>query len=157
MKALIVYTSKYGFTEDCVKYIADKINCEVVITPIISKQNINIDEFDWIIIGSPVYMGTIKKSIKQFCQKNMMELMKKNIILFVSCTTPNQLEEYFENGFPKPIYENAKMKLNFGGEIRQDKLSFFERKITGMVSKVETKKQETLYKNMEELIRFLNS
>lgn len=157
MNVLIIHASKYGFTEDCAYYLAKNIKHESTIIALDKSLDINIDRYDWVIIGSPIYMGKIKKSSKHFCQKNIEKLLKKKVALFICCTTPEQSDEYFKKGFPPQLYKNAKIKLNFGGELRQDRLNVFERKITDMVFKVEAKKQEVLYENMDALVELLNS
>lgn len=156
MRTLIIYSSKYGFTEECVDYLKEGIKCEVAIKDIRLNKQIDLTGYDWIIMGSSVYIGKISKKMKAFAERNIDKLLKRNIALFVCCTTPNDVDKYLSEGFSTKIYEASKYNANFGGKLQRDKLNFFERKITDMISKKEMKPQEILYKNMDSLIEFIN-
>lgn len=55
MKTLICYTSKQGTTLKCSKLIAQKTtNPEVI--DVHNIQKINLEEFDQIFLGTPVYL-----------------------------------------------------------------------------------------------------
>ena len=66
MKTIIVYSSKYGYTEDCVNSLAEKIDGEVSTFNIYTEKIPSIDEFDNIIIGGSIYMGQIQKKLKLY-------------------------------------------------------------------------------------------
>lgn len=156
MKTLILYTSKYGFTKECISYLRDKLTGDVNIQALDSNNQVELSGYDWIIMGSSVYMGKINKKMKIFSEKNTDKLIESNIALFVSCTTPEEVDKYLSEGFSTKVYNASKLNTNFGGKIQRDKLNFFERKLTDMISKTAEKSQETLYKNIDDLVGFIN-
>lgn len=164
MKILILYASKYGCTEDCTNYLKDKIKDnlkdkliqEVKTINLKSAEPVDLQHYDWVIIGGPIYIGKIQKEVKLFCEQNLQILLTKNIVLFMCCTTPDQESEFFSKNFPASLRKHAEKTVNMGGELRQHKMGFFDKKLTAMVSKLEPKKNEILYKNIDELADFLN-
>lgn len=164
MKILILYASKYGCTEDCTSYLKDKIKDnlkdklkqEVKTINLKGAEHVDLQHYDWIIIGGSIYIGKIQKEVKLFCEQNLQILLTKNIVLFMCCTTPDQESEFFSKNFPASLRKHAEKTVNMGGELRQHKMGFFDKKITAMVSKLEPKKNEILYKNIDELADFLN-
>lgn len=156
MKILVLYASKYGCAEDCANYLKDRLGQEATIINLKSIGNIDLRQYDWIVIGGSVYVGKIQKEVRLFCRKNLQTLLEKNIALFICCTTPGQTGEFFKNNFPDQLQKHAMMAVNFGGELRQHKMGFFDKKLTALVSKLEPKKNEILYKNIEQLAEAIN-
>lgn len=156
MNILIAYTSKHGFTQDCANYLATHIPHKTVVVDLAITRVTSFDEYDWIIIGSPIYMGNTRKKVRTYCQENLAELLQQKVALFISCTTPEQATEYFKKGFSSQLSTHAKVKLNFGGEIRRDRLNLIEKKITNMVAKEQSKSLGPLYENMDKLIELLD-
>ncbi len=112
-----------------------------VIIDLDKAQDVSFDKYEWVIIGSPIYMEKVSEKVRSFCQENIAELLQRKTALFISCTTPEQVDEYFKKNFPQQLYETAQTKLNFGGELKQDRLNLYERKITDLVFKKQTKPQ----------------
>ena len=108
-------------------------------------------------MGSAVYMGKINKKMTLFSDKNRDKLLSHNIALFTCCMTPEESDKYLLTGFSKRLYEASKLNTNFGGKLQRDKLTFFERKLTDLISKTEGKVQETFYENMDSLVRLINN
>lgn len=157
MKTLIVYSSKHGFAEECVEYIKDKLKSEVSVVNVNENQTINLNDYDWIIMGGSAYMAKMNKNLKRFAVQNTNTLITKNLALFVCCMTPNESEKYIQECFPKKIYKSTKFRANFGGKLNKKKLNFFERNITKMVAKQEDKEEKTFYQNMDTLVELVNS
>jgi menaquinone-dependent protoporphyrinogen IX oxidase len=79
-KALIIFESRYGSTEEVAKILA------LVLGP---ARACRVDEFeeryediDLLVIGTPIYSGQIDPKIVQFVQENSFWLKDKNIVLF---------------------------------------------------------------------------
>ena len=51
MKILILYASKYGCTEDCSNYLKDKLNQEVKTINLKDAGSVDLQQYDWVIIG----------------------------------------------------------------------------------------------------------
>ncbi|SHK33967.1 Flavodoxin domain-containing protein [Anaerobranca californiensis DSM 14826] len=84
MKTLIIYGTKYGSTEKCVKQLERKLIGEVEVHNI--KDGIpTIQKYDKIIIGGSIYIGQIQKEIINFCKEKEDELLTKTLGLFIIC------------------------------------------------------------------------
>lgn len=127
MKVLVLYESKYGSTKDCVEYLKNKLNFTVKDVDIRKEKVPELQEYDLILIGSPIYMGKIQKDVKNFCDKRLEELLEKKIILFISCTTPSQVDDFFKNNFSTELLKNSLGQFNFGGELKVEKMSFLDK------------------------------
>lgn len=80
MKTLIVYSSKYGTTEKCAHLLAKELGADL--------QNTDQDlkspaDYDQIILGSSVYMGQIRKSMKQYINRYIKLIEGKKVALFM--------------------------------------------------------------------------
>ena len=157
MKILILYTSKHGFTKAYTTYLSDRLIGKVDVQNLGDNSQLSLDGYDWIVMGSAVYMGKINKKMTLFSDKNRDRLLSHNIALFTCCMTPEESDKYLLTGFSKRLYEASKLNTNFGGKLQRDKLTFFERKLTDLISKTEGKVQETFYENMDSLVRLINN
>ena len=99
MKIAVIYSSKYGSTEVCAKKISDNIKGESEIVNIKENNNINLGEYDKIVIGTSVYAGNIDKRIKDFCSKNEEILKSKVFGIFISCMNGSDLTKYVTSAF----------------------------------------------------------
>lgn len=133
MKTIIIYDSKYGCTKKCAYLLKDKlIDAEVYNVKDFHKD---INEYDGIIIGSPIYIGKTLKSIRKFCVKNLSILLNKPLALFTCGIRPGEEGKIqLASAYPKELSDKAKVLANFGGEIIYQKLRFLDRKLTNMVS-----------------------
>ena len=75
MKTLIIYASKTGTTEKCAKEINRQLKDSKIVN--ILNQNEDINEYDLIIIGTPIRMGMIDKKIRKFLISNIEDLKTK--------------------------------------------------------------------------------
>lgn len=156
MKYLIIYDSKTGCTEDCANYIQSKLN-DSKIVKIKEIKEININDYNHFLIGSPIYIGNPRKSIIKFCQKNINELLNKDISFFFCGARPKYEEN--ENGIKNSISNElltiAKAIDYFGGELRYDKMNFFERFIMKKIQKEQKIETEINYKKIDEFIKLI--
>lgn len=157
MKTIIIYSSKYGCTEDCVKILKSKLNCDSKLVNLKNMAAIDFQQYDWVIIGSSIYVGKIQKEVKLFCKRNLKALSTKNIALFLCCTTPEQANDYFKSNFPPELLTHAMQTVNFGGELRQVRMRFFDKTLTTMIAKVEPKKTGILCESIDSLAALVNS
>ena len=139
MKTIIVYSSKYGYTEDCVNSLAEKIDGEVSTFNIYTEKIPSIDEFDNIIIGGSIYMGQIQKKLKLYCMENKEKLLTKRMALFLCCGLSENFLTFVKKAFPEEIITKAVAVECLGGELRTEKMKFVDKKITGLMKKAAAK------------------
>ena len=157
MKTIIIYSSKYGCTEDCAKTLKNKLNGDSELVNLKNAREIDFQQYDYVIIGGSIYVGKIQKEVKQFCERNLKALLTKNIALFMCCTTPEQVDDFFKNNFPKELLAHTMQTVNFGGELRQEKMRFLDRNLTAMIMKAEPMKTGILGENIDLLAALINS
>lgn len=137
LKTLIVYDSRYGCTEKCAQMIGSKLGNAVVVN--VNNAPEDIGFYDVIIIGGSIYMGKIQRSIKKFIERHIKVLLKKTVGLFISCMFVGERgKEQLQKAFNKELYEKAKVKDFFGGEITYSKMKFFDRLLIRLFRKTNT-------------------
>lgn len=117
MNILIAYDSFYGSTEDCVKTISKKVEGNVTVKKGEELKKIDVSSYDKIIIGSPIKFGSVLKSVKKFCKKNLNQLLEKPVALFVCCAEQGGAEEYFKKSFPLDLINDSFTCVCLGGRL----------------------------------------
>ena len=160
MKNLIIYSTTYGYTKDCVEYLASKLKGETSVVNIAKDKEPDINEFDNIIIGGSVYVGKVNKRLVSFVSNNIDKITGKRVALFLSCGSIDVFEKLLISIFPKSIVDIAIAKECFGGELRTNKMKFSHRLITNMISKASEKEGkppiEKLTNNIDLLAKKIN-
>ena len=156
MKTLIVYASKYGCTEDCAKYLKDKISGGVTLVDINKSADlIELNNLDAVIIGGSVYVSKVSKKLRAFCESNLEILTKKKIGIFLCCALSEQAGETMKTNFPPALLKAAKAAMPFGSQARLEKMSFLDKTILKAVSKGDYSSFKISYESMDEFARLM--
>ena len=139
MKTLIVYGTTYGFTEQCVKTLAQKLGGQADLINIGKGEPATLAGYDAVVLGSSIYMGQINKKLKDYMDAHAVELAKKKVGLFLCSGLPENLEQNFNTNFPRQLLEVAVAKEHFGGVLNKSKMSFGHKMITKMMESVTQK------------------
>ncbi|MBP3040811.1 flavodoxin domain-containing protein [Bacillaceae bacterium Marseille-Q3522] len=153
MKTVIIYASKHGFTKNCAETLKEKLLGEVDLFRVKEVDGLALTEYDHVIIGSPVYMGQINKGVKQFCLANEEVLKKKKIGLFLCGLTDLETAPL---EFPKVLVHDNLVKGIFGGEVKFQKLNFFEKFIMKHIGKTNQDKVIWKKENIEKFAGQMN-
>ena len=158
MSTLIVFSSKYGYTESCVNILSKEIKDEVTVINLKNTQNINLSKYNKIIIGGPIYMGKIQKEVKEFCLNNLEELKNKKIGLFICGMQKEKIinNQILEN-FPPELINIALITSHFGGDLYYDKMNFFDKIIAKLFEKSYSNKSYILNDNIIYFAEAMNS
>lgn len=148
MNTLIVYASYYGSTEKCAYKIKEKLKVNSIIVNIAYNDFKNLNDYSTIIIGTPLHIGKIHKSIKKFLEKFKGDLSKKTLHFFC-CALEKEAVEKSLKQMPEEILPNIKVKECFGGRIVKSELSSFERLGIEIIEKKE-KLDFTNYNTIDE-------
>ena len=128
MKTVIAYASKYGTTMDCANTLAEKFGADAKVTDLKRDPKIDLSTYDQIILGSPIYMGRIQKSVKSLCKKNHDLLLQKRVAFFVcGLSDKDEVRTYLNKQLPQTLLDHASAIGHFGGEIRMDKARFMDK------------------------------
>lgn len=139
MKTIIVYSTKYDFTKERVHEIAAALESDVKMVNISEEKPPSLESFDAVILGGSVFMGQINKTLKAFCVENEAILNSKKLGLFLSCGLPDNVDTHFSNAYPQSLLDHATAKVNLGGELRLNQMSFGDKMITKMMIKATEK------------------
>lgn len=131
MKIGILYASKYGSTAECAKRIAAELRDEATTVELVSLQKnprVDIVDYDFIILGSGAYGGTVMAPMREFCAANLARLMEKKVALFFcGIFEGDKLAAEKLVAYPTSLQAHAVAYEFFGGEIDFEKLGFFAR------------------------------
>ena len=135
-KIALIYGTRYGATEDTVKWIAKGMGVSV---DVLNIESINFNEtlhdYDTFIIGSGIWIDGAHKRLMELLTKHTDEMESKIIASFIVCGTTGEdeaakgrIEGYFER-FHKPLTIKPKIQRHFGGRMVIEKLSEKDRKL----------------------------
>ncbi len=157
MKTLGIYYSKTGVTRDVMNQIQNAITMDVY--DIKSQPTSTLNDYQRIIVGTPVYIGMFPSKIKKYLKQNADKLINKELYLYtVGGEEPTDYQALFElSKVDLTLYHHIKKIVYCGGEFRFEKLSFFPRVLLKMVSKHKQKHSasETLPSLNQEAIESL--
>ncbi|MDR5658955.1 flavodoxin domain-containing protein [Serpentinicella sp. ANB-PHB4] len=157
MRTLILYGTKYGCTEKIAKTLSEKLKGEVEIFNLINNFDVsNLEKYDAIVIGGPVYVGMINKEVSLFASKHEDILKEKKLGLFISCMgDEDMVKTQLNKAFPDILLEKAVAIENFGGAFRLKKMKFMDRLITRFIAKTKHDKTNIIEKNIDRFVQLL--
>ncbi|MCL2616226.1 MAG: flavodoxin domain-containing protein [Defluviitaleaceae bacterium] len=126
MNTLILYATKYGGIRYIVQRIADGMGGAKLHN--LGQGGIPaLDGFDCVIIGSSIYIGSIRKEAKAFLSQHAGSLRGKRLGLFLSGMEPENGGQYLEKNFTADLLSEAKAASFLGGSIDPAKLGVIDR------------------------------
>lgn len=137
MKLLIVYLSRHGCAEKAAHILAEKLEGEVMLVNLKKEKRPDISNCNSVIIGGSIHAGKIQDGIRKFCHKNMDQLLRLKVGLYLCCMEQGETAwKQFDEAFPEKLRDHAIARGLFGGEFNFEKMSFFEQKIVEKVANV---------------------
>lgn len=154
MKTLILYGSKTGTTELCANKIKEHLTeMEVDLSNIKKSKNIDLSQYDSIVIGTPLYMGQALNSVKNYLDKHDRELMEKKLHFFICGLAVGQEGvDLFQKQIEPKLFTHATQIRQLGGEIHLERLNPLYR---WMMKKILSKEQPSLGLLDDEIITFV--
>lgn len=138
METAIIYATKHGCTDKCAHTLANELNNNALLINLDVSTNVNLNEFNTVIIGGSIHAGSMNRKIKKFIDKNMDMLQSKKTGLFICCMEEGEkAQEQFKNAFPESLRNKAIAHGYFGGEFNFDKMNFFEKAIIKKIAKTD--------------------
>ncbi len=115
MDTLILYSTKSGAARECAELLANQLPNSSTFD--ISRDRPSIKEFDTIIIGSGIRMGSIYGPVKKFIKENLNDLLNVKVIYFYFCNAfPDTLDKTIKRSIPNELISKAKLISSFGGK-----------------------------------------
>ncbi|MEA2107343.1 MAG: flavodoxin domain-containing protein [Bacteroidota bacterium] len=138
METAIIYATKHGCTDKCAHTLANELNNNALLINLDVSTNVNLNEFNTVIIGGSIHAGSMNRKIKKFIDKNMDMLQSKKTGLFICCMEEGEkAQEQFKNAFPESLRNKAIAHGYFGGEFNFNKMNFFEKAIIKKIAKTD--------------------
>jgi menaquinone-dependent protoporphyrinogen oxidase len=145
MRALVAFGTRYGSTERVAAEIASVLRAEgasAIVLDLRSGKNEDIDDYDLVIIGSGICMGSWSKGAHRFLEANGARLAQKPVALF-ACSGDlkfgrNSIEEcrkmYLDDVAHRFGILNPAATALFGGVIDFDKYGFLVKAVLKKVA-----------------------
>ena len=127
MRILIAYAGKNGTTESCVSRLKDQLTGKDVTAVCLDRDTVDPSAYDLIVLGSSVYFGRLRPSVRSFLKQHEDVMAQKRVALFLCCGLSEEYPYYQEKLFPKRVRENAFQVAFFGGSLRLEGLSLLDR------------------------------
>lgn len=156
-KTAVIYATMHGTTEKAAKYIAENLSTEVDLIPL-DKKNINLANYDTVILGTSIHMGVVLGQMKRFYKHNLEELKTKTLGLFICGMEPNLDRQNHElnTAYPPELQQKAKAIAFAGGEFLFDKMNFFQKTIIKAVTKNDKNVSQIHYDVLDHFISQMN-
>ena len=87
IRTLVIYSSKYGSTRDAAEIISLVTGPAKYCT--VDEFKPEYKEFEFIVLGSPIYQEKVEQSLLEFVDKNRDWLKKKPLSIFCTCLDKN--------------------------------------------------------------------
>lgn len=136
MKTLILYATKYGAARQIAERLAEKMG-GAVLHDLKQGGAPSLDQFEFVIFGSAIYAGVIRKEAKAYLSQNTDTLLGKKLGLFLCGLEEEKEKEKIEANFPPELLQTAKIACYLGGVFDPKKAKAAERLIMKLVAKRE--------------------
>lgn len=134
-KTLILYATRHGATAEAAQRLAKYFDeCDV---KNIAKDTVCFEEYDRVLIGSNIRMGTFDRNIRKLLLKDIGVLCEKEVGFFVCCCFTENAAVYFRNNIPPQLLQNAKATAALGGKLERKKLRGIDKCVANMVLKAD--------------------
>jgi menaquinone-dependent protoporphyrinogen oxidase len=117
MNTLIAYAGRNGTSTQMANRIAAQVGGTAEVLNLKKQTLPSLEEYQQVIIGGSILAGSVPKALKKFMQENTAALLTKKVGLFLCCLVETDVNKYFQDNFPEPIYSHAIEKRWLGGEL----------------------------------------
>lgn len=154
MKTLIVYCSMYGTTKKASQLLADWLEGEVEVVDLKENPDLELKDYDSIIIGGSIHNGTIQPRVTIWMKKHRDILLTKKLGLFLCCWHDGFTAlDQFNAAFPEELREKSIANGIFGGEFPISKMGFIEKQIAEYISGITS---DTSHLDLTAIMTFAN-
>lgn len=141
MKTLIIYKSKKAATKVCAEKLMAKLEGACQMVTIEEVQESILKEAEQIVIGTPIYAGSVLPEVKQLLSTYDAILKIKKVYLYLCCMDASHQDDYVAHSFSEEERKLFKKIVCMGGAFYFDKMNFMEKMIIKMIIGSENKKK----------------
>ncbi|MCT8138117.1 flavodoxin domain-containing protein [Anaerobacillus sp. CMMVII] len=129
-KTVIIYASSHGTTVKAATLLCKELSGHVSLVDLNNTRLPDITEFDAVILGGSIHVGTIQRKVTKFIKHSEQQLLKKKVGLFLCCMYEGeQAQAQFEQAFSEDLRNQSVANGLFGGEFLFGKMNFLEKAI----------------------------
>ena len=141
MKLAIVYATRYGTTRRAAELMKDACLARGLDQTDVQTHDLTdlrtLPEAPVIVIGAPIYAGSIPKAASRFLDEHVDELMHRRVGLYLSCLYEGeQAEQQLADNFPPWLVAHSFGRYYVGGCVEPGKLRWLDRMIMKRVASV---------------------
>ena len=142
MKLSLVYTTRYGSTQLAAEAIARGCEDRGIAPAEIELRDLREDSSmpagEIVVIGAPIYGGTIPKPVSRFVEANLDSLLERRIAIYLSCLYDGErAEKQLADNFPARLIAHSFGQYYVGGRVELTQLRWLDRVIMKRVGGVE--------------------
>jgi menaquinone-dependent protoporphyrinogen oxidase len=139
VKALIVFDTKHGATEEIAKRIAQAVRdhrgeADLLDLRTEGSRTPELGAYDAVALGAPFYMGRWSKRARAFAESRQGELGKKRIALFAVGSNAKLGDLAAKASLPKSLADKVAFSAYFGGRFDFNSLGALERRVIKKVT-----------------------
>jgi menaquinone-dependent protoporphyrinogen oxidase len=125
---LIAYRTRYGTTERYARLLAERLPGESKLADLGHSRRLSPGDYGLILLGSPIYGGTILPGVSSFCERYREELLSRPVGLFICCLYEGErARAQLDSAFPDWLSLHAFGRWALGGEVRLERLNLLDR------------------------------
>ena len=103
-RVLVVYAGRYGSTAEVAEVVAEELRrCGATVDPSPATEDITIDAYDAIVVGSAIYWEHWLPEAARFVERNREALGRKRVACFLLCMELTRVAEGPGRGVPVTI------------------------------------------------------
>lgn len=134
-KTLILYYTKYQTTLTTAMKIKQSLPIDCDVFSVKELKSISND-YSIVILGTPIFMGSIPKEFIQFCENNKQILMQKKIYLYIhGLVSKKEYLDIVQRSLDKNLVSKFIAIDFFGGKLDYQKMNFLLRFIFKKMAK----------------------
>jgi menaquinone-dependent protoporphyrinogen oxidase len=128
LKTLIAYRTKYGTAAACARILLEKIGGDTVLADLADARDVNVREYDVVLVGGSIYAGKVQRTVVSFCERNRPALLRRRVGVFLCCLYQGEdALMQLQSAFPDWLLAHAFARVLPGGEIHYDRLTLLDR------------------------------
>ena len=126
MKTLILYETQKGYTKSCGEKLHSSLEDAILLD--INKDQFDLNDFDIVVVGAPIYEGEIEETTRKFFSDNKWKLLDKKLGIFCAGMNTEEFNKAMQQSLPSDIFIHAEI-VHCGGKINYETLSRKEKRI----------------------------
>ena len=143
MRLAILYTTRYGSTRAIAESVADRLRGSFSDVQVyeVGRKSV-LPEADAVLIGAPIYGGSIPRAMQAFVEAHLDELLSRRVGLFLSCFYDGtRAEQQLADNFPPRLVAHSFGRYFPGGTVSFSRLRWIDRllmkKVAGVTEDVD--------------------